>query len=140
MSMNPKYSSPAPAGMSEGYVSVVVEGFSWWPVVSSVQTELDPRPAVNSWASYSALCPVIDPDSVKVMVDDPVEVTWPYQSSYSRGSPVPTYWIALLQVVTPPPETEVVVTALSSCSSMTTSTSPTVCGSTDSVVMAAPKL
>ncbi len=55
---------------------------------------------------------------------DPVVVTTPYQISYSRGSSVPTYWTALFHVVTPPPDTEVTVTALSFSSTTETSRSP----------------
>jgi hypothetical protein len=42
-----------------------------------------PVPAENSWAEYSALWAVIDPDQVKLIVAGPVDVTTPYQISMS---------------------------------------------------------
>ena len=90
--------------------------------MSKLHTVEAPRPAVNSWAPYSAVWPVIEVDQVKVMVEDPVEVMVPYQSSSSAPTD-PVNCTALCQVVTPPPDTAVSVVPEARWAK-TTSTSP----------------
>ena len=78
------------------------------------------------------------PDHVKVTVDDPVEVTLPYQIS-SSGARDPANCTALVQVVTPPPDTDDrVPTAEEPAWAKTMSTSPAVCGETAKVVSPEP--
>ena len=108
------------------------------PVLSMAHTVDAPRPALNSWAPYSAMWPVMEPDHVKVMVEAPVVVTLPYQSSASAPTE-PLNCTALVQVVTPPPETDVTVVPVALLTwAKTASTSPTVLGDTAKVVRADP--
>ena len=66
-------------------------GRSWWcddallrvPVLSTPHAVADPSEELNSWAEYSAVWPVIEPDQVTVMVAAPAVVTLPYQISSS---------------------------------------------------------
>ncbi len=67
---------------------------------------MTPKPAVNSWAPYSGVWVETDPDQLKVMVEDPVVVTLPNQTSMSPPNDVPANATPLVQVVTPPPVTE----------------------------------
>src|SRR6202158_4451268 len=109
----------------------------WVPALSRAHTVPVPRPAVNSWALYSAFLVDRDDDQVKVMVEGPVEVTGPNQISVSDPED-PANWIALVHVVTPPPEIDVRVRALLT-SAETIITSPAVLGLTAKVVRLAPE-
>ena len=74
------------------------------------------------------------PDHVKVMADAPAVVTLPYQISSSPPTD-PANCTALVQVVTPPPETDdTVPTVAVPAWAKTTSTSPAVLGDTARVV------
>ena len=61
------------------------------------------------------------------MVEEPVEVTWPYQISVSPPKD-PENCFSLVQVLTPPPEIDVTVRLADPDWAKTSSTSPTVCG------------
>jgi len=111
----------------------VEEALLMVPVLSSDHTVVDPNPAVNSWAPYSWVWLVTEPDQVKVIVEDPVVVTLPYQISSSPPMD-PSNCTALLQVLTPPPEIDDTVTVLVDVRAETSSTSPVVWGSTAKVV------
>ena len=74
--------------MRLGNGTVVEEAPLVVPDLSRAHIVRAPSPALNSWAPYSVVCPAIEPDQVKVMVEDPVVVTLPNQISVSTP-PVP---------------------------------------------------
>src|ERR1700722_13414397 len=140
MSANPSYSSPEAPGVRLGKPTVVDEALLRAPLLSRVQIVFDPNPAVNSWAPYSMVCPVMELDQVKVMVDAPVVVTVPNQSSSSSPAE-PANCTPLVQVVTPPPEIDDTLgVVVDPASANTTSTSPTVWGDTARVPRPDPSL
>src|SRR5580704_16933433 len=116
---------------------VVDEAFTRVPVLSSAHTVPDPSPAVNSSAPYSTSWPAIEPDHVKVTVEEPVVVTVPYQISLS-DEPLGARLTALCQVVTPPPDTDDKLMVDDPPWAKTTSTSPAVLGDTPRVVSPVP--
>ena len=85
------------------------------PDLSSPHTVVVPSDELNSWAPYSVLSPVIELDHVKVIVDDPAVVTLPNQISSSVPS-APANCTPLVQVLTPPPLTELTVCPVASSS------------------------
>ena len=107
------------------------------PVLSRAHTVDAPNPAVNSWTPYSSVWLATEVDQVKVTVEEPVEVTLPYQISSSAPTE-PANCTPLVQVVTPPPDTAVRVPAARWAK--TTSTSPTFCGDTARVLRPVPTL
>jgi hypothetical protein len=131
---NPAYNSPVPVGVRLGKGTVVDEAPLIVPALSRAHVVPAPNPAVNSWAEYS-IVPDRFPDHLNVMVDAPVAVTVPYQSSTSFPTE-PWNCDAFFHVVTPPPEmdeTERVRPRIP-----TTITSPVVLGDTAKVVRALP--
>src|ERR1700688_4086884 len=79
----------------------------------------------------------MEPDHVKVMVEDPVVVTLPNQISVSNPTD-PANCTALVQVLTPPPEIDDTVTPVVPSWAKTANTSPAVWGVTARVVRPTP--
>ena len=67
--------------MRLGNGTVVDEAPLAVPALSRAHTVFDPSPELNSWAPYSALCPAMELDHVKVTVAEPVVVILPNQIS-----------------------------------------------------------
>ncbi len=126
-----------PAGVKLGMATVVEEALLRVPVLSVAHTVEAPSPALNSSTPYSATCPVMELDQLKLTVADPVVVTLPYQISSSAPTD-PAKLRALVQVATPPPETDDTVKPAALVWAKTTSTSPAVLGDTARVLVPDP--
>ena len=127
----------AGAGVRLGKGTEVEEAPLRVPVLSRAHTVDAPRPALNSWAPYSLESDATELDQPKVMVEAPVVVTLPNQSSSSPPTD-PSNCTALVQVLTPPPLTEVTVGPAALVLANTARTSPTVFGDTATVVSPVP--
>lgn len=118
----PTYSSPLPAGVNVGYVITVDEVFdNPLPTPSADQT-VNP---VNSRQANSTVFPTTDPENVTVIVAADVDVTGdPIQISVVIAANVSTNVEPLTQAVTPPPDTDAIVTVLDTFFTPRHNTSP----------------
>jgi len=103
----------APVGVRVGNATVVeVAGaFVKALLASLVHVVKAPRPEENSWTNISVGVAVTEPDNVTLIVEAPVAVTVPIQSSISKPSDASVFWCRTVHVVAPPPDTEPTVTA-----------------------------